>query len=280
MENLANRNFALKDSLSSAERHLQSTVAERNQAVSDETRLRRKIEELEGHLAALQSAEHDVVQRLTERTVASVEEFTKVVELAGLDVDSLLDADETFNANQGGPFINASDLGGDEAAPAHGLQTSLTTLDGHLNQLQGLQAVLSKVPLSAPLDFFHITSKFGKRRDPMNRRWAMHYGLDMGAPYKSSVYATAPGVVTFSGWKGNYGRFVEINHGAGIKTRYGHLDKTLVKKGQVIKFRDKIGLLGNSGRSTGAHLHYEVLFEGRPKDPMNFIKAGRYVFQG
>jgi murein DD-endopeptidase MepM/ murein hydrolase activator NlpD len=73
---------------------------------------------------------------------------------------------------------------------------------------------------------------------------------------------------------------VEINHGAGIKTRYGHLDKTLVKKGQVIKFRDKIGLLGNSGRSTGAHLHYEVLFEGRPKDPMNFIKAGRYVFQG
>ena len=91
---------------------------------------------------------------------------------------------------------------------------------------------------------------------------------------------TAPGVVTFSGWKGNYGRLVEVDHGAGIKTRYGHLAKSLVKKGQKVGFRDKIGLVGNSGRSTGAHLHYEVLFKNRPRNPTHFIKAGKYVFQG
>lgn len=279
MQKLANRNFALKDSLSFAERDLETTVVERNQALFDESRMRSKITELESHLVALQSAEHDVVQKLTERTVASLAEFTKIVELAGLDVEGLLDADETFNANQGGPFIKAGDLKGD-GMPADALKASLSNLDSHLNQLEGVQTVLGKVPLSAPLDYFRVTSKFGKRRDPINHRWAMHYGLDMGGAYKSPVYATAPGVVTFAGWKGNYGRFVEIDHGAGIKTRYGHLNKTLVKKGQTIKFREKIGLLGNSGRSTGAHLHYEVQFKGRPKDPMKFIKAGRYVFQG
>jgi murein DD-endopeptidase MepM/ murein hydrolase activator NlpD len=72
---------------------------------------------------------------------------------------------------------------------------------------------------------------------------------------------------------------VEISHGSGIKTRYGHLHKTLVKRGQKIKFHQKIGLLGSTGRSTGAHLHYEVLFKKRSKNPMKFIKAGRYVFQ-
>jgi murein DD-endopeptidase MepM/ murein hydrolase activator NlpD len=107
----------------------------------------------------------------------------------------------------------------------------------------------------------------------------MHYGIDLGGIFKSSVYATAPGVVSYVGWKGKIGRLVEINHGAGIKTRYGHLHKILVKKGQKIGFRDKIGLLGSTGRSTGAHLHYEIQSGGRPQDPMKFIKAGRYVFQ-
>ena len=107
----------------------------------------------------------------------------------------------------------------------------------------------------------------------------MHYGLDMGGVYKTSVYATAPGKVTHAGWNGRYGRMVEIDHGNGVKTRYGHMQKTLVTKGQEVRFRQKVGLLGSSGRSTGAHLHYEVVFKGRPMNPTNFIKAGRYVFQ-
>ncbi len=278
MHKLANRNFALKDNLTSIERNLENALAERNKAIFDGSQMKRQITDLEERLATLQAAEHDVVQRLTDQTVASLEEFTRVVELAGLQVEDLMAADESLGANQGGPFIIARDPIS-EGAPGDGLKASLSNLDTHLNQLEGVQTILSKLPLTAPLDYFHITSSFGKRRDPLNRRWAMHYGLDMGGVYKSPVYATAPGVVTFVGWKGNYGRMVEISHGAGIKTRFGHLQKTLVKKGQEIKFRDKVGLLGNSGRSTGAHLHYEVLFNGRPKDPMKFIQAGRYVFQ-
>lgn len=278
MKSLANRNFALKDNLSSIERDLEQAVSERNQALFEGARMRRQVADLEARLTDLQAAERDVVARLTEQAVQSLDEFTKIVELAGLDVEQILAADKTLMLAQGGPFVKASETKSD-GKPADALQVSLTNLDVHLNQVEGLQAILRKLPLTSPMDYFHVTSKYGKRRDPFNRRWAMHYGLDMGGAYKSPVYSTAPGVVTYVGWKGNYGRLVEIDHGAGVKTRFGHLAKTLVQKGQKVKFRDKIGLLGNSGRSSGAHLHYEVLFNGRPRDPMKFIKAGRHVFQ-
>jgi murein DD-endopeptidase MepM/ murein hydrolase activator NlpD len=84
----------------------------------------------------------------------------------------------------------------------------------------------------------------------------------------------------FAGRKGSYGRLVEIDHGFGIRTRYAHLKSILVEVGQTVGYRDKIGKLGTSGRSTGPHVHYEILVDGKPYDPMNFLKAGRYVFKG
>ena len=136
------------------------------------------------------------------------------------------------------------------------------------------------MPLAQPLDYYYISSRYGKRRDPVNKRWAVHYGLDMAASKKSPVYVTAPGKVTFVGWKGNYGNFIMVDHGNGIETRYGHLHKILVKKGDTVDYRTKIGLVGSTGRSTGAHLHYEVRVNGTNVDPFKFIKAGRNVFQG
>jgi murein DD-endopeptidase MepM/ murein hydrolase activator NlpD len=94
------------------------------------------------------------------------------------------------------------------------------------------------------------------------------------------VYATAPGVVTVASAQNDYGRLVEIDHGMGFKTRYAHLNKILVRVGQKVEYRDNIGLLGNSGRSTGPHLHYEIAHNGRPVDPMRFLKAGKYVYKG
>ena len=82
-----------------------------------------------------------------------------------------------------------------------------------------MQSVMKKIPLAPPLNSYYITSSFGKRRDPINKRWAAHYGLDLGSPFNSRVYSTAPGVVSFAGWKGKYGKLVEIDHGSGIKTR-------------------------------------------------------------
>ncbi|MCH8215027.1 MAG: peptidoglycan DD-metalloendopeptidase family protein [Proteobacteria bacterium] len=275
MGTLANRNFALKGNLGTVEGDLQTALAERNRALFDGNRMRRHINDLETRLGELQEAELQSVQRLTDRTVAYIESVEKVVRLTGLTADRLLEADTGSPRGQGGPFIAVEP----DALPADRLKANLSTLDARLQHSLALESVMRKVPLSAPLDSFSITSRFGKRRDPINRKWAAHYGVDLGSVFKSPVYVTAPGVVTYAGWSGKYGKLVEVDHGAGIKTRYGHLHKILVKKGRQLKFRDKIGLLGSTGRSTGAHVHYEITFKGKPKNPMKFIKAGRHVFQ-
>ena len=108
----------------------------------------------------------------------------------------------------------------------------------------------------------------------------MHYGVDLAGWTGATIYSTAPGKVVFASRKGRYGKLVEIDHGFGLRTRYAHLRKILVKTGQQLVHRQKIGLLGSTGRSTGPHVHYEVRFEGKPLNPRKFIMAGRYVFKG
>lgn len=267
-------NQSLKKNLDVAEAGLQTALSERNQILSKNNQMQRNIEELETRLASMQETEHDAVQRLTSGTVNFIESMQKVVQLTGLKVDKLLGADGPM-IGQGGPFIAAAP----DALPAGRLKADLTVLDGYLQRSEALQVVMRKLPLASPLSTYRITSTYGKRRDPINKKWATHYGLDLGAPFKSVVYSTAPGVVSFVGWNDNYGKMVEVDHGAGIKTRYAHLHKTLVSVGQKVNFRDNLGQVGNTGRSTGSHLHYEVIFRGKPRNPSMFIKAGRHVFK-
>ena len=125
-----------------------------------------------------------------------------------------------------------------------------------------------------------MASSYGLRSDPFNNRKAMHYGVDLAGWGGAPVFATAPGKVIFAGRKGRYGKMVEIDHGYGIRTRYAHLQKVLVQRGEEVGHRHEIGLLGSTGRSTGPHVHYEVRFDGKPLNPDKFIKAGRYVFKG
>ncbi len=275
VRNISNQNFSLADNLSTAESDLQKALAGRNKALYEGTRMSRRIKNLEGRLTELQKTEENAIQRLTDSTATYIKTMKKVVSVAGLDIKKLLTGIDLLTAAQGGPFIAA----GSGDLPGNEMRESLANLDLHLSRWEALQGIMKRIPLAPPLNAYYVTSGFGKRRDPINRRWAAHYGLDLGGPFKSSVYSTAPGVVSFAGWKGKYGKLVEIDHGAGLKTRYGHLNKYSVKKGQKIKFHQKIGWLGSTGRSTGAHLHYEVVFRGRAMNPIKFIKAGRYVFQ-
>ncbi len=121
------------------------------------------------------------------------------------------------------------------------------------------------------------TSKFGTRRDPITHREAMHHGMDFAGPHRAKVFSTADGEVVKAGKYGAYGKFVEIKHRNGLRTRYGHLHKILTRRGQKIKRGEVIGLQGNTGRLTGSHLHYEVRYNKKPLDPNKFIKAGEYV---
>ena len=114
---------------------------------------------------------------------------------------------------------------------------------------------------------------------PFTGRPAFHSGQDFAGAYMTPIHATAPGVVSFTGPRSGYGNAVEIDHGNGFKTRYAHLASIGVVVGQHVGVGQRIGGMGSTGRSTGTHLHYEVWVNGRPQNPMRFVKAGDYVQQ-
>jgi murein DD-endopeptidase MepM/ murein hydrolase activator NlpD len=148
-----------------------------------------------------------------------------------------------------------------------------------LDQLNTLSAALDHVPLTAPVSAasFDKSSGFGARIDPFTRRYAFHPGIDFAGPWGSVVHATAPGVVVFAGYRGGYGNMVEIDHGYGLHTRYGHLSTISVRPGNRIGKGAGLGRVGSTGRSTGPHVHYEVWYDDVVKNPNNFLEAGRHV---
>ena len=145
-----------------------------------------------------------------------------------------------------------------------------------LDQLQdGVIAIPSDKPVKSGAAF---TSAFGVRSDPFRGGAAMHPGIDLAGPHGTPIYATADGVVLRSGWNGGgYGNLVEIDHGRGITTRYGHLSAMLVATGGKVTRGQLLGRMGSTGRSTGNHLHYEVRIDGRAVNPIPFMKSTDYV---
>ncbi len=285
---LEDRKAALERSLASTELIVDVIARERDAARDDHDTMRRRIVELEGRLGGLRRSQIALVARIAEQTDTNIDGLESVIRTTGLDIDIVLR--RVTRAGVGGPLVEPPDLmrdggefGGLAATPGPGrdggFSGRLARLEGRLERWSTLNHVLGQLPLTTPVDHFHVSSRFGKRRDPFTRRWAMHEGIDLAGPPRAPVYSTAPGRVTFVGWKGSFGRLVEIRHGNGVTTRYGHLRKILVKKGQQVAFREKIGLMGTSGRSTGTHVHYEIRYDGAPLDPAKFIKAGRYVFK-
>ena len=167
---------------------------------------------------------------------------------------------------QGGPFESAGN------ATFKALFNSWKKLD----QLQdGVIAVPSDKPVKMDVSF---TSGFGVRSDPFHAGAAMHPGIDLAGAYGTPIYATADGTVLRAGWNsGGYGNLVEIDHGRGITTRYGHMSAILVHAGDHITRGQQIGRMGSTGRSTGNHLHYEVRIDGRAVNPIPFMKSTDYV---
>lgn len=117
-----------------------------------------------------------------------------------------------------------------------------------------------------------LSSKYGHRKLSFEKRARLHAGIDLAAPKGTAVMAAGEGVVTYVGWRGAYGRTVEIDHGEGLTTRYAHMDKYIVKNGQQVFAGTPIGVVGNTGRSTGPHLHFEMRIDNKPIDPLLFVK--------
>lgn len=265
---LAERIAGLERALGAAEARGDRLAEQREQLKAEVARLRDTVE-------GLRARQTGLVERLSERATFGLDRIEHTVAMTGLDVDALVARVRKAHTGKGGPFVPAAlELPGPSVA-----DDDVRRLDRQMRRLAALQRALGALPLTAPVDSYWVSSHFGKRRDPVNGRWAMHEGLDLAATAGAPVVATAPGRVTFAGRKSGYGRLVEIDHGYGLKTRYGHLRSIRVEAGKQVGHRARIGALGSSGRSTGPHVHYEILVQGAPVDPGNFLKAGKHVFK-
>lgn len=236
------------------------------------------IDKMETSAANLYVEQMLLLAALEDQASQKIEELRMVMDSTGITADEILPAAKISNfvLAQGGPFIDISNMSdANSAFFRHANRTGVL-----IDELATLQEAVARVPLSSPLTVSRrFTSGFGVRRDPISGRKANHFGIDFAAAWASPVTATASGVVRFAGTKSGWGRVVEVDHGNGFMTRYAHLNRITVSAGQKVELHDKVGELGSSGKSTGPHVHYEVLYKGKPRNPRRFIEAGRYVFE-
>ncbi|PIR37884.1 MAG: hypothetical protein COV35_08120 [Alphaproteobacteria bacterium CG11_big_fil_rev_8_21_14_0_20_39_49] len=219
-----------------------------------------------------------VISNIRSKVLERIDSLETIIEMTGLQVEEVAtnnnDKDKAKtqdNNHQGGPFIPFEEVSSFES-----LRPS--EFNGEIEYLLKLEGMVHSLPIGQPMERYWISSGYGKRVDPIRKRAAIHAGMDMVGRYKSKIFSSAPGVVVKAGSYGAYGEMVEIDHGNGVATRYGHLSKILVKKGETVGRGDAVGVQGSSGRSTGDHLHYEVRYNDKTLNPKNFLKAGKYVF--
>ena len=216
----------------------------------------------------LEQIETAQVEQLIELTQAALQQRNRLIETAR-NAGLALRAKPQDMPAVGGPFVPY-----DEMTQAEGFVRGLDTLESALDALDKTRREIRSFPIAHPVPGMKVTSGFGKRRDPLLGRTAFHGGIDFATPVGTPIHATAAGTVTFAGRNGGYGNMIEIDHGNGLTTRFAHLNRIRVEKGQKVAAGARIGDAGNTGRSTGPHLHYEVRTTKGAVNPMQYLKAG------
>lgn len=215
-------------------------------------------------LKAIESQQLTRIAALADNAFRNADAISQALESAGLPVDSDFGKSDT-----GGPLIPLDS--------SMVFDSKVRELDEALDALDRLKTEARRLPLANPAPGRSVTSPFGVRTDPLLGTAALHSGMDFRAPTGMPAKVTAPGVVVKAGWNGGYGRMVEVDHGNGFTTRYGHLSKISVTVGERLDAGDAIGKTGSSGRSTGPHLHYEIRHNGEAIDPLRFLRVGKKV---
>ena len=199
-----------------------------------------------------------------------------VLMLTAVGTDNIL-----ASSNIGGPEVSMGSLTSSASDWSIGDQDFMTRIfqaRARIAEMKYYEKVVDSLPLGEPVSVpYRYTSPYGIRVDPFTKRPSPHMGVDLAAYRDAPIVTTGPGSVSYAGARSGYGLLVEVDHGHGFKSRYGHLRSITVSKGDTIRIGDLVGRMGSTGRSTGDHLHYEVWYNGRPYDPNKFLKAGRYV---
>jgi murein DD-endopeptidase MepM/ murein hydrolase activator NlpD len=220
-------------------------------------------------LKTLESRQLAKIANLTTGASATADAIAAIIKRSGITMEQVADTATGEQAEEGvgGPYV-APELTDSR------FDSSLGELDAALTRLESVRETARDLPFSSPAPGRGITSRFGNRMDPFIGRLALHAGIDFQARTGDDVKSTGAGTVVTAGLSGGYGNMVEIDHGHGISTRYGHMSRILVSVGDKVETGDVIGRAGSTGRSTGPHVHYEVRRNGMAVDPMHFLNAG------
>ncbi|WP_417470121.1 peptidoglycan DD-metalloendopeptidase family protein [Maricaulis sp.] len=233
----------------------------------------------EDQISYLMGEQDNVLAQAEDATEARLENLRAVLRLTGLDIDHVVSSGHD-GEEQGGPYIPINDTplfsdGWDLEAE---FSSRITRVAARMLEVEELERFIETGPLGIPVDAaYRRTSPFGVRLDPFNRRATQHRGIDFAAYRRAPIVATGPGRVIYAGWRNGYGRTVEIDHGYGFVTRYGHMNEIAVRRGDTVERGQQVGGMGSTGRSTATHLHYEIWYEGSAIDPDRLLRAGQYV---
>ncbi|MEH6585377.1 MAG: peptidoglycan DD-metalloendopeptidase family protein [Halioglobus sp.] len=245
--------------------------------------LQDELEQQQKELAALQVQAERKMQAMT-LNLAQLQARMTRLDALGQHLTAMADLEEgEFDFSQppaiGGPIggeFNVEFDTGDLSAELGLFQAQISDRE---QQLEILESLLTNRKLEEqswlsgrPVEKGWVSSHYGKRTDPFSGKPAFHHGIDFAGKEGTNVIAVASGVVTYTGSKSGYGEMVEISHGDGFVTRYSHNKQTLVKSGDVVRKGEAIALMGSTGRSTGAHVHYEVYKHGRSVDPSSYVR--------
>lgn len=250
---------------------LSQTAAERDQVVADAQDALLAADEMATQIKLMEDRNEQIFSQLEEAMAISVEPLDKMFRDAGLNTDTLINTVRRGYSGQGGPLLPLS-----FSTQGEGPGVNTERANGILDQMDKLnlyRIAAEKTPFAMPVkSSFRYTSGFGAR-------WGrQHLGTDFAAPHGTPIYSTADGVITHAGWLSGYGRLIKVRHEFGIETRYAHLSAIRVEVGQRVSRGERIGDMGNTGRSTGTHLHYEIRVGGKAVNPMIYIKAASNVF--
>ncbi len=250
---------------------LRQAADERASAVQEAEAAKHEAQELAVEREQILARNDEILTQLEDAVSVSVGPLDDVFRSVGMNPDDVLETIREGYSGQGGPLTPMGYSTRGDAALTNS-ETKANQIIVTLDQMNTYRIAMEKLPLAMPVKAsFRYTSGFG-------RRWGRaHEGIDMAAPVGTPIHATGDGVVTYAGRQGAYGNLIKIEHELGVETRYGHLSRIRVRAGQRVSQGELIGDMGNTGRSTGPHLHYEVRMKGRAVDPMSFIKAASNV---
>ena len=252
---------------------LNEAVLQRDILASERDELKSQLVKLEESIEELKTAEMEVYEKISSVTSREIEKIKAQLHTIN---DPLKKKGLYYNAlsnkragGQGGPYIPVNQ----KNPKNQKINEQIALIFENVDDLEYYREIIKYVPIGKPVWSYWVTSQFGIRPDPFHAREATHKGVDLSSRTGNKIKTMAKGRVVRAEYSGAYGNLVEIDHGNGFITKYAHLHRMYVKKGDIVDIDDNIGEVGSTGRSTGPHLHYEVLYQGVNVDPMPFIKA-------